>query len=297
MSNIRKEPERGGMGGDSGQIQGHLIQKELSYEQLQDQLVDLLVQPENEETDIEAVGPLLDRLEELSPFPEELDMEKSLERFHRQYAPVFDAVSAQEKVSSLPAEKKRLRLSFSKAIVIAAALLLLLCTAAQALDLDIFSSIVRWTSEIFGFSSHSPSFAAIQRNPLKEGETANFDSLEEAVAAFGIEAPIVPKEIPERFELVSVEASNWYTGIKIYADYSCKDGFLQVEYREISGQNFDTIEKEYGDAVPYRAGGLSHYIMSDHQYQIAFWPNGDFGCQVYGTVSEQELKSIIDSIY
>lgn len=295
MSNVRKEPECGG--DNSGQIQGHLTQEDLSYEQFQDQLTDLLFQPKNEETDIEAVGHLLDRLEELNPFPEKLDVEKSLERFHWQYAPIFDAVGAREETPPPPAEKKRPRLSFIKAIAIAAALLLLLCTTAQALDLDIFSAIARWTSEIFGFSSHSFSFATVKRNPLKEGETASFDSLEEAVAAFGIEAPIVPKEIPERFELVSVKANNLYSGIDIYADYICEDSYLHIEYMETIGQSYHTIEKENGDIESYYIGEIGHYLMSDHHCMKALWVNGDFECQLYGTVSEQELKGIIDSIY
>jgi len=297
MSIIRKEPECSGAGGDSGQIQGHLTRQEPSYEQLQDQLADLLFQSENEETDIEAVGLLLDRLEELTPFPEELDVEKSLERFHRQFAPVFEIMNGKGEVPPPTVKKKRSRLSFTKVLAIAAALFLLLCTTAQALDLDIFSAIAHWTSEIFGFGSHSASFAAVRCSPLEEGETASFDSLEEAVAAFGIEAPIVPQEIPERFELVSVEASSWYTGIKIYADYSCKDGYLHIEYGETVGQSYRTIEKEYSDIEPYRAGEISHYLMSDHGYQKVLWINGDFECQLYGTVSNQELEGMIDSIY
>ena len=42
--------------------------------------------------------------------------------------------------------------------------------------------------------------------------------MEEAVVAFGIEAPLVPKKIPDRFELVSVTANRWFTGVCLYAD-------------------------------------------------------------------------------
>ena len=125
----------------------------------------------------------------------------------------------------------------------------------------------------------------------------NFDSLEEAVAAFGIEAPLVPKKIPERFELVSVTANRWFTGVCLYADYSCKDGFLHIEYREIPVQNHDSVEKEYGDVAPHIVKGIKHYLSSDIQRWKALWINGDFECRLHGTISEQELKIMIDSIY
>lgn len=298
MSDVQKESAFGSAEDRLGQILGHTIHHESPDKQLQDQLESLLFQREDEEIDSEALSELLEQLDEVSPLPVELDVEESLKNFHQRYAPVFDAVRTEtvpEKTVSV--KKRRSRLALGKIIVIAAALMLLLCTTAQAMGLDVFSTIARWTSEVFGLGGQSASFASVQKNPLSEGEEMNFDSLEEAMAAFGIEAPLVPKKIPERFELVSVTANRWFTGVCLYADYSCEDGFLHMEYREIPGQNHDSVEKEYGDVVPYTVRRIKHYLSSDLQRWKALWVNGDFECQVYGIVSEQELKDMIDSIY
>lgn len=298
MSDVRKEPAFGSAEDRLGQILGHTIHHDSPGKQLEDQLESLLFQQEDEEIDSEALSELLEQLDEVSPLPVELNVEESLKSFHRRYAPVFDAVRTEtvpEKTA--PTEKRRSRLPLGKIIVIAAALMLLLCTTAQAMGLDVFSTIARWTSEVFGLGGQSASFASVQKNPLSEGAEMNFDSLEEAVAAFGIEAPLVPNKIPERFELVSVTASRWFTGVCLYADYSCKDGFLHIEYREIPVQNHDSVEKECGDVIPRIVRGIRHYVVYDHHYWVGIWINGDFECQLYGTVSEQELKDMIDSIY
>lgn len=298
MSDVRKEPAFGSAEDRLGQILGHTIHHKSPDKQFQDQLASLLFQREDEEIDSEALSELLEQLDEVSPLPAELDVEESLKNFHQRYAPVFDAVKTEtvpEKED--PIRKRRSWMALGKIIIIAAALILLLCTTAQAMGLDVFSTIARWTSEVFGLGGQSASFASVQKDPLSEGEEMDFDSMEEAVVAFGIEAPLVPKKIPDRFELVSVTANRWFTGVCLYADYSCEDGFLHIEYREIPVQNHDSVEKEYGDVAPCIVRGIKHYISSDLQRWKAIWVNGDFECQVYGTVSEQELKDVIDSIY
>lgn len=92
MSDVRKEPAFGSAEDRLGQILRHPVHQESPSRQLQDQLESLLFQSEDDEIDSEALVELLERLDEASPLPVELDMEKSLENFHRQYSSVFDAV-------------------------------------------------------------------------------------------------------------------------------------------------------------------------------------------------------------
>ncbi len=279
---------------------GYPPEQERTKEQLLDQLADFLFQPEDEEVDSEALAALLDRLDKEAPLPDELDLdaEKSLARFHKQNAPVLEAVAAQcGEGPSRPAGRRAVRFSFARIAAAAAVLILLLCTTAQAAGLDVFSAIARWTAETFCLDGQSASYAAVQNNPLGEGGTGCFDTLEAAVEAFGIDAPIIPKEIPERFELASVTAVNQRTGVSIFAEYTSEDGYLHIRYREVPLQNFYTLEKEYGEAAPYYIKRIKHYLTSDHGDWAALWLNGDFECQMFGTISEQELKSMIDSIY
>lgn len=301
MSEIRRNPAFSGDGGHSEQIQGHPVQDGPEFERLHDQLADLLFPEDDGEIDSEALDALLDRMEEVCPLPASLstDPEEGLERFRRRYGSVMEDMAADTAPNISPVPGKRHSIKpFARALPFAAALILLLGTVtAQAFGVDVFSAIARWTAEIFRLDGGSTPYAVVRLHPLDVGEEATYESLEEAVAAFGIDAPIVPKEIPEGFELTEVRATCRKTGIKILATYEKSDGVFQILYVESARVDVSTLEKEYGSVEPYLAGELKHYLLADLGRWKAEWQNGDFECQICGNISEQEIKRMIDSIY
>lgn len=297
MSKARKEPASGSANHKSEQIQRH--QSKPTKVQLQNQLTDLVLEATEESFDQNALDALLCALQEADSEPEHTvpSTEESLERFRQRYAPVFDSVeaAAAEKRS---AASKRKHFKYSKALPIAAALILLLGSmTAQAFGLNVLSALSRWTSQVFRLDQNDHSAAFVRFNPLEEGESATYDTLEDALAAFGIDAPIVPKEIPERFTLEEVVAKNRTTGILIYANYTCELEFLQFQYKENYLKNLTSLEKEYGNVETYFMGGFNHYLISDLGRHKLLWQNGDFECQIFGNVSVEEIKEIVSSIY
>ena len=298
MSEIRKDPAFSGAGARSERIQGHPAESQI--ERLQDQLADLLYPSDDGEIDSEALDALLEQMEAVSPLPTSLstDPEEGLERFRQRYSSVIEAADTGTEAPAVP-EKRHSIKPLAKALPIAAALILLFGTmTAQALGVDVFSVIARWTAEIFRLDGGSVPYATVTVRPLEEGEEATYESLEEAVEAFGIDTPIVPKEIPERFELVQVAASCYKMGILIYADYeSADDEYLQIRYREAGAHEFNTLEKENGEVISYFKGGIKHRLASDLGRQKVVWQNGDFECRIAGNISEQEMIDMIDSIY
>lgn len=307
MSEIRRDPAFSGAGERSEQIQGHPAQDGAQIERLQDQLADLLYPPDGGEIDVEALDALLEQMEAVSPLPASLstDPEEGLERFRRRYASVIEAESAGAETETgtgteVPAtpEKRHSKKPFAKMLPLAAVLILLLGTVtAQAFGVNVFGAIVRWTSEIFRLDGRSTPYAVVTLRPLEEGETATYESLEEAVEAFGINAPLVPKEIPERFELVEVWAVYRESGLLICADYKSENGSLHLRCREAVEQDFNTLEKGNTEVNSYFKSGIKHRLASDVGRQKAVWQNGDFECRIAGDISEQEIKNMIDSIY
>lgn len=299
MSEIRRDPASSGAGESSEQIQGH---PETQIERLQDQLADLLYPSDGGEIDAEALDALLEQMEAVSPLPASLstDSEEGLKRFRRRYASIVEAADTGAKAEASPAPVKRRSIKpIARALPFAAALVLLFGTmTAQALGVNVFSTIARWTAEIFRLDGGSVPYATVTARPLEVGEEAAYESLEAAVEAFGINAPIVPKEIPERFELVQVTAACHKMGILIYADYKSEDGELQIRYNEVAAQEFNTLERENEDIVgSYMKSGIEHGLISDLGRQKATWQNGDFECKITGDISKQEIKKMIDSIY
>lgn len=298
MSNARKEPAFGRVGEDSTQIQSHLNG---SKERLQDELTDFFFQADAEAFCDEKLDELLNALDEVDPLPEieACDARKSLEQFHKKYAPVFSSVEAKSAAVSVSSpEKKHSNRALFKVLPIAAAIVLLFGTVTcQAFGLDVFGAIARWTSEIFQLHSNSTPYATITANPLAEGEEAYYDTLEEAVEAFGITAPIVPQWIPERFELERVSAFHKSSGMFICADYISDDGTLQIRYKEVKNIDFSSLEQEDSNVEAHFKGEIRHYLLSDMGRQKASWQNGELECQVFGNVTRQEIIEIVDSIY
>lgn len=296
MSEVRKEPVPGRTGGDLAETKQH--QDEVSKGQLQDQLADFLFQSTEESFDEEALNALLDALDEADPLPDGLlpDTEESLARFHERYAPVFESVNTARTGSAVPAGKRHSK--FAKILLFAAILILLLGTTAQAFGVNVLVMFSNWTSEVFRLDGGSDSGAVIRKNPLAEGECASYDTLEEAVAAFGIDVPLVPKEIPERFELQEVFAENWSNGLIICAEYLSEDGAFQIRYREdTSDINTVALEKEYGNVITHPVKGVTHFLLTDLGREKGIWKSGNLECRIFGNISRAELKGMIDSIY
>lgn len=300
MSEARKEPAFGRAGDDSGQIRSHLHFTEERKERLQDELADLLLQPSEEDIDSGRLDALLAELDEIDPVPEDevLDTEESLKRFHKRYGPLFSTVEEPSAQASEAApEKKHFHFAVFKFAAVAAALVFVLGTVAQAFGLNVWGAVARWNSDIFQFRSEEVPYATVRFDPLEEGETASYDTLEEAVDVFGITAPIMPTWLPERFAITSVDAQKRSGGISICADYESDDGYFQIRYNKTVDLDLNGLEKEADYMGVYACSKINHYLMSDMERWKAYWQNGELECRMSGSVSEQEMKDIIDSIY
>lgn len=286
------------------QIYEHLKMK--SKEQLIDELASLTEKVSNGDGDPELIDVYLDVLDEIDPLPFEIDSNEAYERFVDRHATLLEA-SATSKISEpkashrdrIPLARDHFRRSFKKLLSTAAVIAVILGTmvTAQAFGLDIFGAIARWTENIFGLRSESIPYAEITKSPLSEGEMAKYETLDEAVAAFGITEPIVPQVMPSRFVLNRVFATFQSGGIVICADYLSKDGFFQVRYNEISNTDYGSLEKQSGNETIYKREEIKHYLFADVNRMVAFWQNGVLECCMMGSVSEAEMEEIIDSIY
>lgn len=301
MPEARKDPAFGSAGDGSVQIQSHLSSKEDQKERLQDALADLLLQPAEEDIDSDALDALLDALDEIDPVPENemLDTEESLKRFHERYASLFPAVEEPpaEAAETSP-EKRHSRFTAFKVALIAAVLVFAVgSVAAQAFGMNVFGTIARWSSETFRMQSEEIPYATIRTNPLSEDETAFYDTLQDAVDAFGITEPLVPQWIPDRFTLVEVKVKNRSDSVYFYANYEDSDESLQIQYKETTDFDFHSLEKEPDYMGLYVCKKINHYLMFDKERWKACWQNGELECRISGHVSEQEIKDIIESIY
>lgn len=221
------------------------------------------------------------------------DTAEAWNSFRKNYLPL-----AVERESLYPAEEEKRRF-FLRPIYTAAVIVIVLLTGtltAQALGHDVWNAIAQWGKDIFQFT---PGTAPSQEEG-KDSEPSNleYDTLEKTLSAFGIKGvAIVPSWIPERFETPEIEVTHNPYSTMIAAVYTNADDVLVISLASIAGNATTSYEKDESEIILYNHSGITHYIMSNNMQYSAVWLSGIYECTIYGTVSEEELKQIIDSIY
>ena len=170
---------------------------------------------------------------------------------------------------------------------------------AQAFGFDIFGAIARWTSSTFHFSTEETTFATIGKYPIAEGEHKSYDSLQAALDDFDITGEVAPTWIPERFELQDVTVSVSSNKVCLEAHYlePCEPSFILIRFKSYVSSDQTEIEKDAAHTSAYSIGNQKFFLVSDKSLEKATWINGQLECLIYGTISQQELKEIINSIY
>ena len=303
MSENHCRPVRGA---DGGKAQKYERLKGKSIERLTDEYTALLRRAASGDIDLELTRAYLDAMDEKEPIPFALEETATYERFAEKHAAMLEELDRPVQSMELHASEqqrpveKRSRGALRRTIPVAAAAAHILGTmiSAQAMGVDVFGKIARWTEETFHFSSVEQA-AVITKYPLAEGERMTFETLEDAVDAFGITAPIVPKRIPDGLSLTGVTALYNASGIEIYAAYE-GDGdaeLFAVDYREVAAGGETIVEKDASSVGLYERNGIGHYLITDKGCEKAIWQNGELECFMAGMIARQEMREIIDSIY
>lgn len=296
MSDARKNPVFGNAGENSMQNHSHPEEK---AERLRDELADYLDEVDEFTLDSDRLEVILDALEELDPMPEFSDDAESLKRFHQRHAADFAVAEAAEPaamISSSPSRKRSPRF-WLKLLPVAAILILLLGSImAQAFNWGGLFNFIRWDSGVFQVGGETVPHATITKMPLEEGAQATYATLQEALDAFGIDEQLAPQWIPERFELVEVVAYNKRDYVSIYADFTGENDFFMLQYREATPETTG-FEQSMAHVNMRSYSGIKHYLMPELDRYKAYWRNGELACYLDGTVSQEEMVQIIESIY
>jgi len=291
------DSKAGGTNEQQKQIYGHLnTDQQPDTDEIADKLFDWLDSVDLDHFDAkdeETLDRMLAELDEADPSVEEIDHKESAAKLRHDYERMIELVQAEDRKSAAPV--KRPRKAFRRLIPLAAVLVLLgMMVTAHS---DVAEKIGRWTSEIFHFSDDAAPRAVITKRPLEEGEEASYVSLEEAVVAFGIEAPVVPKWIPKRFGEPVVTAKNIKMGVHIRSICDANGHFLYISLSESDGIDYSLIEKDYLDAEVIVKKGIEHFVVEDDITTKAIWWNGELECRITGDITKKEMKNIIISLY
>lgn len=215
------------------------------------------------------------------------------------YEPV-DCGSASNHPNQILSSKKPRRKTLPLRIaVILAAAVALLSVASSAFGMDFFQAFVRWGSETFGFETKETRMqGGSEETPAAEGV---FKKLQMAVAD-ETDAVVVPVWAPEGTEeKEAISIVNYIDGMRIAGVYTAKRGEFTIRIRI-----FDELPENYGteyqmnkgqSQIPYEAGGVMHYLTDNYDNCMITWLNGNVEGHIQGSLSLEDLKKMVDSIY
>lgn len=185
-----------------------------------------------------------------------------------------------------------------------AALLTLLTVATAAAGYDIWRMLAEWTAEKITLSPGQIEYADPDDIHIPENPEEYAD-LQAALAAYGINLSLAPKQLPEGFamEKLIVDCETFVSHIVFHASYRRGESYLSIqveiyiedEYRQ--GESFGDVYKDEGDPIPYVVGDITHLLTTNAGWPVALWANGPAECSIIGDITMEELKQMIDSIY
>lgn len=301
MSEKRVAPPDGGSG-DLVLIQRHL--ENLSAGEILEELDARMEEMTDQSCDPELIRLYLDVLEEKEPLGLELDPEASLQRFLEERAGEESRSTPPEEPAaqaavSRPAGLRRFR-HFPRTLIAAAVVAVLFGLGSMAGSSRLWESVVHLTQGTLQIvpPGASQSGQTSAQPPLEELE---FTSLQEALDAYGITEPLAPKWLPEGFELAKVTVNFDAEFLRIAATYKDNGKEAKIVVRRYNSKEaLDrvSVEKENGQQdVKYIRGGVEHSIAQNRGFYTASWTNGLNIVSIAGSVTEEELEQMIDSIY
>lgn len=165
--------------------------------------------------------------------------------------------------------------------------------AAQALGVDVFGALARWTDETFHFTSASAAdLGGTDSEVLRLAVQEAFDSC-------GITIP-APAWYPEGTELVQdIEVVEIKDDHMILCDFSYGDSFynITVQQQSVTDNTLaNSFEKGPSEVEEYSANGRLFYIMSNLDGRRAIYSNFQTTLTIAGDLSSENLKHIINSI-
>ena len=171
---------------------------------------------------------------------------------------------------------------------------------AYALGYDVWGAIASWSQETFSFVQADTKNNTDQTDPSNSGSVSpEFSSLQEALDSYGITATIAPTWIPERFSLDSIDASEnaGLTAFNVCYSYENDVCAISVLCHEAPQEQYAHWQKDDVEPTTYEVGGVTHYLMTNMGRQVAVWFASNCECNITGDISEEELITMINSIY
>lgn len=249
---------------------------------------------ETSELDVETIEEALRLLNERDPI-DLPDAEQEWEKFQTYYN-TSDGKKEQLYPCELPRmrRKKRRPLRYVGLVAASIGILFALLTVAQAAGLKVFDALGRWTDDFFSF--------ARAEKTLSEYADEDFtpqNTLQQALADFGMPPQLAPSELPEGYllsELVYDDVSAFRTVASYYTNEAGEVILLDFTgYSDPAMLEGAFYPKDAGDPEIFVHNDMAFYVFSNAGSWSAVW--GDAQYSVFVSAPSREIViSLLKSI-
>lgn len=235
----------------------------------------------------------LEKLEHTGEAAPDFDVEASLANFLDQHSHIVECAS--EKAGRKASRWK------SRTAIAAAAVLVMLgsMVTAQALGLDVFGAIARWTDETFRFHA-SAEGNGLSAGGIPEDVSGTYETLEAALAACGIDETTIPTEALDGFSAGEISVHTAQGFVSIRANYASEEraySLIVSLYASPDAVSQTIFEKDSGDVRSYEKDGIPYYVMSNNaDLTVAWMPQERLVCALAGALTAEEAQTLIDLI-
>lgn len=272
----------------------------MTEEELTDGLNEALESMTEETYDPALIDAYLAALDRKAPMPEVPDSEAAFANFKSRLRHTFPA----EDSAASPSRKVHSVWRIGLIAVLTAICLMGGMVAAQASGVDVFGAIARWTDDIFSLgtiiSEGTGDKSGDSRLGNRVDDTERYESLQDALDAYGIIEFREPTWIPEGYEFESVSVKSWPNNgsfIGIQAEYFDGSNFLQIQLECYEGSANIQVEKTNTSLEAFLVDGLTVYLLENVNSNSAAWATEHYECYISGAVEKQVLKQIVLSAY
>ena len=212
---------------------------------------------------------------------------EAYESFKQNYLPEVDNIetTSEASIKTRIAFPRWLRSLTATAAILA--ILLVGSITTQAFGLNIWEAVVKWTQETFLFGEWGNSNA---------DDNLPYPSLQNVLEEGNITASLVPNWFPDGYELVDINVERKPLQLAYKAIYTNGEKELRITVRDYLDEVPVYVEQSEGLVEEYKVAGVTYYLFSDINVVKAVWINGSYECNIFGNVTIEELKQMIDSI-
>lgn len=168
--------------------------------------------------------------------------------------------------------------------------------AAQAMGVDVFGALARWTDETFRFAGE----AGTARDASSPENEAVRRPLQDALDQYGVTAVPAPGWYPEGAELAGeINVAESQAALIISCDLTCEGKSFNITVQQFTTSeqlSEEAFEKDASSIEEYGSAGRTFYIMSNVSDCRAVYSDGRTSLMISGELSLEHLKKIIDSI-